>query len=143
MSVAAELTRQLIECLRDVTAAGGYQTNFKGVYEAGEVKPDKAPVPALIVAVAEDLADGQVGPVTKRLITYQIEGVFSRATGLPALQTAYAEALKGLGYGQQHRDRALKAGAVVDESVEYDMAVAGGPHRRFISSITVRYVERY
>lgn len=143
MSAAATLTAQFLACLEDVKQANGYPLDFKSVHEAGDVKPDQAPLPVLLVSTTEDAAEDIRGPVVKRVAEFQVEGIFSRSASLGTMQDAYHACLIALGYGQHHKDRPLKQGDLVEESVEYDMAASGGPQRRFIASISVRYVEHY
>ena len=142
MSKAAELSSALEECLAQISTANGYHTALQGIYGFGKTKKDGDPLPCLLVRIADDTAEERAGPSAKRLATYQIEGVFPRSASLQDLQRCHHDILRALGYGHPVANRALVAGAVVDDSAEFDPEPEG-TLRRVITSLSLRYVEAY
>lgn len=143
MTRAADLTDALEQCLQQINPAAGFATDIKGVYGFGKVKPDNAPTPCLLVRIGEDTTDGNIGKVCKRLVQYQIEAVFPRTASLQDLQRCHHDVLSALGFGDLLPSRALSAGEVAEESAEFDPDGGGATTRRLVSSITIRYIEKY
>lgn len=143
MSKSAELTDAIIGCLEDIIPDNGYHTALKGVYATGRTKPDKAPVPCLVVRIAEDEGSDRVGPTVKRSVTYIVECLFSRSATLQDMQRGHHDILRALGYGEVPQRRPLSQGWVGEEAVEFDMAEDGGSYRRAIATISIQYVEKY
>lgn len=143
MTRATDLSDAIETCLGQISPATGFATDIKAVYGFGKTKPDSAPMPCLLVRIAEDSVDGNVGKACKRLVQYQVEGVFSRTASLQDLQRCHHDILRSLGYGDLLPTRALSAGEVTEESAEFDSDVGGSTARRVVSSITIRYIEKY
>jgi len=142
MSRATELTDAVESALREITPTG-FSTDIKAVYGVGEIKPDKAPLPCLLVRIDSDAGTDRVGVKVKRSIEYQIEAVFPRTATLQELQLCHHDILRALGYGQLRPDRPLAPGWVGEESAEFDMAAEGGTHRTVTASIGIEYIETY
>ena len=143
MTRATDLSDALEQCLQQINPATGFATDIKGVYGFGKTKPDNAPLPCILVRIGEDSADGNVGKVCKRLVQFQLEGVFSRTASLQDLQRCHHDMLSAIGYGDLLPTRALSAGEVAEESAEFDPDGGGSTTRRLVSSITIRYIEKY
>lgn len=143
MTRATDLSNAIEQSLGQITVANGFATDVRAVYGFGDVKPDAAPLPCLLVRIGDDSTDGNAGKVCRRLVEYQVEAVFSRTASLQDLQRCHHDILRALGYGDLLPTRALNPGEVVEESAEFDPDPDGRNMRRVISSITVRYVEKY
>lgn len=143
MSNAALLTDQVKTALQQISTANGYNTNLTGIYLFGENKPDSVPPPYLLVRVASDEMIDFKGNDALRAVTYEIEGVISRAGTLQDLQKLHRDILKALGLGKLPGARPLANGWPYEESAEFEPDQGGSATRRVTSSITLRYVEKY
>lgn len=143
MTKATELTDAVELVLGEIAPAAGYHTDIKAVYGVAEVKPDKAALPCLLVRVNDDSGVERVGIQVKRVVEYEIQGVFSRTATLQEMQLCHHDILKALGYGQNLPGRPLKPGWVGEESAEFDLAPEGGTQRSVTARITLEYVEKY
>ncbi|AQZ96557.1 hypothetical protein ACFSB1_10720 [Halopseudomonas phragmitis] len=143
MSEGANLTDAIVQCLGEISPANGFHTDIKAVYGPLESKPDKAPLPCLLVSLPDDGMEEMVGPTVKRLATYVVEAQFSRVASLQDMQRCHHDILRALGYGQYQPERPLKPGAVEEESVEYDQALDGATQRAAKCRLQVRYIEHY
>lgn len=143
MSKSAELTDDVIKCLGEISQDNGYHTEIRDIYGIGQVKPDKAPMPCLVLHVADDEGVERVGVTVRRSITYIIEAVFGRGATLQDMQRCHHDILKALGYGEVPQRRPLSQGWVGEESAEFDMAPDGGSHRSVIAAVSIQYIEKY
>lgn len=143
MTRATDLTDAIEQCLMQISPSLGFATDIKGVYGFDKAKPDSAPMPCLLVRIGDDSTDGSVGKVCKRLAQYQVEAVFQRSASLQDMQRCHHDILRALGYGDLLPTRALQPGDVVEESAEFDPGGGGTTSRRLISSITIKYIEKY
>lgn len=143
MTRGSELTTAIVERLEAVSPADGYHTAAVRVYGFGERKPDKAPTPYILVRIASDEMEESVGTTASRAARYEIEGVMPRSASLQDLQLLHHDILKTLGTGQLPHVRPLKSGWPFEESAEYEPDIDGKTTRSVISSITLRYVEKY
>ena len=142
MTRATDLTTAIDTALREI-APGDFNTDIKAVYGVGEVRPDKSPLPCLLIRVDSDEGMERVGVKVKRLAQYQIEGVFPRTTTLQELQLCHHDVLKSLGYGQNQPGMPISPGWVGEEFVQFDLAGDGSVFRTFTASISFEYVETY
>lgn len=143
MSNAALLTDQVKTALQQISTVNGYSTNLNGIYVFGECKPDSVAPPYLLVRVASDEMIDFKGNAALRAVTYEIEGVISRAGTLQDLQRLHHDVLKALGLGHLPSARALPNGWPYEESAEFEPDQGGSATRRVTSSITLRYAEKY
>ncbi len=143
MTKGAELTEALETCLRNIAQVNGYLTDIKGVYGFAETKPDKAPLPCLLVTLESDDLDEMVGTTALRHAQYQICGVFPRNATLQDMQRCHHDILRSIGLGQLLPIRELKPGEGFEEGAVYESGKDGSTQRQVISTLSVRYVERY
>lgn len=142
MSKATELSDALEVALGAINAANGYASDIKAVYGFGQNKKDNAPLPCLLVRIKEDSGADRVGSTCKRQAEYVIEGIFPRTASLQDLQRCHHDILRGLGYGSQLPERALRQGTITEESAEYDLEQESAA-RRVITRLGISYVETY
>lgn len=143
MSKAAELSAALEQRLEGIKQAAGYSTEVAGVYGFGKTKPDKAPLPCLLVRVAEDVKEDQVGDKWQRAATYQVQGVFPRTASLQDMQRLHHDIIKAIGADPLPQVRPLASGWLMEESAEFDPDSDGSTYRHLVVSITLRYIETY
>lgn len=143
MSKAAELSAAIEQRLEGIKQAAGYSTELAGVYGFGKNKPDAAPMPCLLVRVAEDVKEGQVGDKWLRAATYQVQGIFKRSATLQEMQALHHDIIKALGADPLPQARPLANGWLMEESAEYDPDTEGSTLRHLVVSITLRYIETY
>lgn len=143
MTKGTELSAAIMERLRAINQAGGFHTEIRAVYGFGERKPDKAPSPYLLVRIMEDSTVDMVGTAVCREARYEIEGVMSRSAGMAELQLLHYDIHRTLGTGQLPHIRPLKPGWPYEETAEYMPDQDGSTDISVISSITIRYVEKY
>lgn len=142
MTRATDLTDGIETALREITPAG-FHTDIKAVYGVGEIKPDKAPLPCLLIRIESDEGSKQVGVKVGRSAEYHIEAVFPRTATLQELQLCHHDILRALGYGQILPGRPLSAGWVGEESAQFDLATDGGMLRSVTAMISIDYIETY
>lgn len=143
MTKATDLSAALEQRLQTIDTSTGYATNLQAVYGFGERVRDGAATPYLLVRLARDEVEQRAGRAVARIAQYEIEGVFARTASLQDLQRCQHDILRALGAGEILPDRPLKPGEPIEEAVEYDPEQNGSPHRRFISTLSIRYVEQY
>ncbi|UQY33593.1 hypothetical protein K8U54_17990 [Pseudomonas fulva] len=143
MSRAAELSTAIMERLSSIKPADGFNTQIDRVYGFGDVKPERAQPPYLLVRIAGDSLKEMAGTVASREVTYEIEGVLGRDASLQDLQHLHYDVLVTLGTGQLPHISPLKTGRPFEESAEFTPDVNGSNARSFVSSVTLVYVERY
>lgn len=143
MSKATELSEAIETRLDAIKQAAGFNTEIMGVYGFGQNKPDKAPLPCILVRVAEDVKESEVGNKWQRSATYQIQGVFPRTASLQDLQRLHHDIIRAIGADTLPMVRPLKNGWMMEESAEFDPETEGGTYRNLVVSITLRYVETY
>ena len=143
MSNAALLTDQVKTALQQISTANGYSTNLNGIYVFGESKPDSVTPAYLLVRVASDELIDFKGNAALRGVTYEIEGVISRAGTLQDLQKLHRDILKALGLGKLPASRPLASGWPFEESAEFEPDQGGSATRRVTSSVTLHYAEKY
>ena len=143
MSRSTELSTALEQRLEAISQAAGYSTEVAGVYGFGKAKPDKAPLPCLLVRVAEDVKEDQVGDKWLRAATYQVQGVFPRTATLQDLQRLHHDIIRSIGADPLPMVRPLANGWLMEESAEFDPETEGSAYRNLMVSITLRYVETY
>lgn len=143
MSRGSELSAAIEVALGAINPGNGFATDMKEIYGFGSTKPDKAPAPYILLRIAEDTIEGFVGTKAKRGVTYEVQGVMSRAATLQELQLFHHDILKALGQGQLPETRPVKAGWPFEETAEFDPSQDGGAQRSVISTVTFAYVETY
>lgn len=143
MTKGTELSAAIVEQLQSIQQANGFSTDIKAVYGFGDRKPDKAPLPYMLLRIAEDAMIENVGTAVLREARYEIEGVMPRSASLSDLQLMHYDIHRALGTGQLPNVRPLKPGWPYEESAEFMPDQEGSTDRSFISSITIRYVETY
>lgn len=143
MSKAAELSAAIEQRLEGIKQAAGYNTEVAGVYGFGKNKPDAAPMPFLLVRVAEDVKEDQKGDKWLRAATYQVQGVFPRSATLQDLQRLHHDIIKTIGADPLPVARNIPGGWLLDESAEFDPDSEGSRLRSVVLSITLRYIETY
>lgn len=143
MTRGTELSAEIIRRLEAIRPADGYHTDALRVYGFGERKPDKAPMPYILARIASDELEETVGTSASRAARYEIEGVMPRSASLQDLQLLHHDILRTLGTGKLPHVRPLKSGWPFEESAEYEPDIDGKTTRSVISSITLRYVEKY
>lgn len=143
MSRGAELSVAIEAALALIHPDNGFVTDIKNVYGFSEAKPDKAPLPCLLVRISDDeLVEFSAGKA-KRNVVYEVHGIMSRAASLQDIQNLHHDILVALGQGQLPGSRPVKAGWPFEESAEFDPGVDGVAQRSVISSVTFAYVETY
>lgn len=143
MSKAAELSAAIEQRLEGIKQAAGYNTEVAGVYGFGQNKPDNAPTPCLLVRVAEDVKEKEVGDKWLRAATYQVQGIFKRSATLQEMQRLHHDIIKAIGADTLPLARGVKHGWLMEESAEYDPDTEGSTLRYLVVSITLRYIETY
>lgn len=143
MTRGTELSSGITGRLEAISPASGYHTEVQRVYGFGERKPDKAPMPYILARIVSDEIEEMVGTAASRAARYEIEGVMPRSASLQDLQLLHHDILKTLGTGQLPHVRLLRSGWPFEESTEYEPDIDGQATRSVISSITLRYVEKY
>lgn len=143
MSKATELSQAIETRLDAIKQAAGFNTELMGVYGFGENKPDNAPLPCILVRVAEDVKESEVGNKWMRSVTYQIKGVFKRSASLQDLQRLHHDIIKTIGANPLPEVRPLASGWQFEESAEFDPESEGSTLRNLVVSLTMRYIETY
>lgn len=143
MSRGAELSVGIEAALALIHPENGFVTDIKSVYGFGEAKPDKAPLPCLLVKISDDELVEFTAGKAKRHVVYEVHGIMSRAASLQDLQRLHHDILVALGQGQLPGSRPVKAGWTFEESAEFDPGSDGIVQRSVISSVTFAYVETY
>lgn len=143
MTKATDLTDALEACLEQITVANGFATTVAAVYGFGKAKPDSAPTPCLLVRIAEDATESNVGKKCKRHVQYEVEGILARSATLQDLQRLHHDVLRAIGFGDILPARLLVPGEAIEESAEFDTGSDGSTGRRVISRIALRYIETY
>lgn len=143
MTRATELSDALEQRLEAIKQAAGFHTELVGVYGFTKVKPDKAPLPCLLVQVTSDDPVEVAGNKISRSATYQIQGVLARSASLQDLQCLQHDIIKTIGADPLPGVRPLKSGWLFEESTEFDPENDGSSYRTVVVSVTLRYVETY
>lgn len=143
MTRATDLSAALELRLDAISPANGFSTEIKGVYGFGKVKPDKAPLPCVLVRITGDDREEAQGTKAKRAVTYQLEGVMPRSASLQDLQRLHHDMIKTIGADPLPGVRPLKDGWLFEESTEFDPDNDGSTFRTVVCSVTLRYVETY
>lgn len=143
MSKATDLSQAIETRLGAIKQAAGFNTEIMGVYGFGQNKPDKAPLPCIMVRVAEDVKESEVGNKWQRSATYQIQGVFPRTATLQDLQRLHHDIIKTIGADPLPMLRPLASGWQFEESAEFDPESEGSTFRNVVVSLTMRYIETY
>jgi len=143
MTRGTELSAAIEAQLQVINQANGYATQLRGVYGFAERKPDKAPLPYLLVRIVEDELLRMVGTKAARAVRYEIEGCMPRSATLRDLQLLHHDILVSLGTGQLPHVTALDSGRVFEESAEYVADQDGSTTISVISTVSLQYVETY
>lgn len=143
MTKATELSEALEQRLEAIKQAAGFHTELLGVYGFGKTKPDKAPLPCLLVRLASDDREEEKAGKVLRAATYQIEGVLSRTASLQDLQRLQHDILKTIGVNPLPMARPMPSGWLFEESTEFDPENDGSSYRTVVVNVTLRYVETY
>ena len=140
MTRATDLSEAINARLAAITPADGYSTAVAAVYGFGDVKPDKAPLPCVLVRISSDEMGRAIGSKVSRTATYEIEGVMSRSASLQDLQRLHHDIIKTLGADTLPGVRPLDSGWLFEESAEFDPE-PGGTLRSVVSTVTIQYIE--
>ena len=143
MTRATELSEALEQRLEAIKQAAGFHTEVAGVYGFGKNKPDKAPLPFLLMRITGDDKEDERAGKFLRAATYQIEGVLPRTATLQDLQQLHHDIIKTIGADPLPMIRPLASGWLSEESTEYDPDNDGSTYRSVVVTVTLRYVETY
>ena len=143
MTRATDLSEAIEARLEAIKQAAGFHTELAGVYGFGQNKPDKAPLPCVLVRIASDEKEEQKGDKWLRAVTYQVEGIMPRAATLQDLQRLHHDIISTIGADPLPMARPLANGWLLEESAEFDPDNDGSTYRTVIVSLTLRYIETY
>ena len=143
MTRATELSEALDQRLEAIKQAAGFHTEIAGVNGFGKNKPDKAPLPFLLMRITGDDKEDERAGKFLRAATYQIEGVLPRTAALQDLQHLHHDIIKTIGADPLPMVRPLDSGWLFEESTEFDPENDGSRFRTVVVSVTLRYIETY
>lgn len=143
MTKATDLSEALEQRLEAIKQANRFATEVAGVYGFGKTKPDKAPLPCLLVRITSDDRIGAQGNALLRAVSYQIEGVMPRSASLQELQALHHDIIKTIGADPLPGARMMPGGWLFEDAAEFDPDNDGSTYRCVVVTVTMHYVETY